>query len=83
MRQIDALRRLPAPGAPTAMIACDTVLFQELIVARETGLAEGATHTLLNPPETPVRHFTGRLTAAGAAHLRKLEEEERTDGRDG
>lgn len=83
MRQIDALRRLSAPDAPPATIACDTVLFQELIVARETGLAEGTTHTLLNPPETPVRHFRGRLTAAGAAHLRTLEEEERTDGRDG
>lgn len=83
MRQIDVLRRLPAPEAPPATIECDTLLFQELLVARETGLAEGGTHTLLSPPERPVRRFTGRLTRDGAAHLRRLEEEERTDGRDG
>lgn len=79
MREIDVLSRLPLPTQPHATIECDEILFQELIVAREVGHAIGSTLKVLpknNKSGEIVRTFTGRLTAAGVAHLQALQTKE-------
>lgn len=76
MRQIDALRALPRFDAAPQRIACDTVLFAELVVAREVGWAEGRTLVVHQGEATIVRLFIGRLTPAGLLQRMALEAEE-------
>lgn len=72
MSEAEVLALLPGPDQPPRPIDCaDVVLFQELLVARQVGLVEGAFSTVLprKAGETVRRHFTGRLTTAGAERL--------------
>ena len=80
MREIDALSRLPLPTQPARSVECDTVLFQELIVARDNGLAVGSTLrvTPRDSRQDAQLTFTGRLTEAGLAHLQALQAKEPT-----
>ena len=70
MTQREALLHLPPPTEPPRAVECSEVLFQELIVAREAGLAIGSTLRVLpkDHMRTEMRRlFTGRLTEKGLA----------------
>lgn len=76
MTLLEVLRTLPLPHEPAQVIACDTILFQELVVAREQHLCIGSNVRVRQPAGPDALRFVGRLTEAGLRLRQTLEAEQ-------